>query len=89
MTEWKQLEHHVQHLKRTIHITLVGKYVGLQDAYISVAEALKHAGYVVDADIDLEMLDSEKITRITFPNCLRRPMALLCQADLAIVALKG
>ncbi|WP_367366228.1 CTP synthase [Lentilactobacillus buchneri] len=62
MTEWKQLEHHVQHLKRTIHITLVGKYVGLQDAYISVAEALKHAGYVVDADIDLEMLDSEKIT---------------------------
>jgi len=34
----------------------------LQDAYISVAEALKHAGYVVDADIDLEMLDSEKIT---------------------------
>ena len=62
MTEWKKLEHHVQHLKRTIHITLVGKYVGLQDAYISVAEALKHAGYVVDADIDLEMLDSEKIT---------------------------
>ncbi|GAD17531.1 CTP synthase [Lentilactobacillus otakiensis] len=62
MSEWKQLEHHVQHLKRTIHITLVGKYVGLQDAYISVAEALKHAGYVVDADIDLEMLDSEKIT---------------------------
>lgn len=62
MTEWKQLEHHVQHLKRTIHISLVGKYVGLQDAYISVAEALKHAGYVVDADIDLEMIDSEKIT---------------------------
>lgn len=89
MTEWKQLEHHVQHLKRTIHITLVGKYVGLQDAYISVAEALKHAGYVVDADIDLEMLDSEKLPRITFPNCLRRLMALLCQADLAIVVLKG
>ena len=62
MEEWKELEHHVQHLKRTIHITLVGKYVGLHDAYISVAEALKHAGYVVDADIDLEMLDSEKIT---------------------------
>ncbi|ORN24610.1 CTP synthase [Lentilactobacillus parabuchneri] len=56
MTEWKQLEHHVQHLKRTIHITLVGKYVGLQDAYISVAEALKHAGYVVDADNVSELL---------------------------------
>lgn len=62
MEEWKELEHHVQHLKRKIHITLVGKYVGLHDAYISVAEALKHAGYKVDADIDLEMLDSEKIT---------------------------
>ncbi|GEP23394.1 MAG: CTP synthase [Lentilactobacillus diolivorans] len=62
MEEWKELEQHVQHLKRKVHITLVGKYVGLHDAYISVAEALKHAGYPVDADIDLEMLDSEKIT---------------------------
>ncbi|MBU9788645.1 CTP synthase [Lentilactobacillus sp. TOM.63] len=61
MSDWRELEQHVQHLKRTIHITLVGKYVGLHDAYISVAEALKHAGYRVDADIDLEMLDSEKI----------------------------
>ena len=61
MSDWRELEQHVQHLKRTIHITLVGKYVGLHDAYISVAEALKHAGYQVDADIDLEMLDSEKI----------------------------
>ncbi|WP_283679328.1 CTP synthase [Lentilactobacillus sp. Marseille-Q4993] len=62
MSEWKELENHVQNLKRTVKIVLVGKYVGLQDAYISVAEALKHAGYVVDADIDLQMLDSETIT---------------------------
>lgn len=61
MSDWRELEQHVQHLKRTVHIALVGKYVGLHDAYISVAEALKHAGYKVDADIDLEMLDSEKI----------------------------
>ncbi|AQW21718.1 CTP synthetase [Lentilactobacillus curieae] len=62
MSEWQQLEQHVQHLKRKVKIVLVGKYVGLQDAYISVAEALKHAGYPVDADIDLEMVDAEKVT---------------------------
>ncbi|WP_268913891.1 CTP synthase [Lentilactobacillus sp. SPB1-3] len=62
MEDWKQLEQHVQNLKRKIKIVLVGKYVGLQDAYISVAEALKHAGYPVDADIDLEMVDAEKVT---------------------------
>ncbi len=70
MTVWQELEQHVQHLKRKIHITLVGKYVGLHDAYISVAEALKHAGYVVDADIDLEMLDSEKITAANVADLL-------------------
>lgn len=62
MSEWIDLEHHVQNLKKTFKIALVGKYAGLHDAYISVAEALKHAGYPVDAAIDLEMVDSEKIT---------------------------
>ncbi|ANZ59990.1 CTP synthase [Secundilactobacillus paracollinoides] len=61
MTEWSQLVTKVNSLKKTINISLVGKYVSLQDAYISVAEALKHAGYPVDADINLSMIDSEKV----------------------------
>ncbi|PWF99315.1 CTP synthase [Levilactobacillus bambusae] len=62
MTKWSEMVEHVKNLKKTINIALVGKYVALHDAYISVAEALKHAGYPVDADINLTMVDSEKIT---------------------------
>ncbi|WP_172188659.1 CTP synthase [Lentilactobacillus kribbianus] len=62
MNEWRQLEEHVQNLSHTTKIALVGKYVALQDAYISVTEALKAAGYVVDSDIDLVKIDSEKVT---------------------------
>ena len=45
MTDWKALVEKVQSLEKTTKIALVGKYVELQDAYLSVAEALKHAGY--------------------------------------------
>ncbi|WP_288529670.1 CTP synthase [uncultured Secundilactobacillus sp.] len=71
MTEWRQLVQKVTNLKKTIKIALVGKYVGLHDAYISVAEALKHAGYPVDADIDLEMIDAEKVTRDNVADVLK------------------
>ncbi|ARW19070.1 CTP synthase (glutamine hydrolyzing) [Pediococcus pentosaceus] len=64
MSKWEDLVDHVNNrLNHTINIALVGKYVALQDAYISVNEALKHAGYVVDADIKITKIDSEKLTK--------------------------
>ncbi|MCF6165707.1 MULTISPECIES: CTP synthase [Furfurilactobacillus] len=61
MSEWRKLEQHVQNLHKTITIDLVGKYTDLQDAYISVNEALKSAGYVVDADVKINHFNSEEI----------------------------
>ncbi|TPR16319.1 CTP synthase [Apilactobacillus timberlakei] len=61
MTAWKQLENKVQNLSKEINITLVGKYVKLKDAYISITESLKHAGYPLDAKVNLKMLNSEKV----------------------------
>ena len=43
-------------------MVLVGKYVELQDAYLSVVEALKHAGYAFDADIEIKWINSEEVT---------------------------
>jgi len=62
MTDWIKLVEKVTHLTKTTNISLVGKYVELQDAYLSVAEALKHAGYAFDADININWVDSEKVT---------------------------
>ncbi len=61
MTEWNELVDRVKNLSRKTRIALVGKYVELQDAYISVVEALRHAGYQFDSDIEVRWLNSEMI----------------------------
>ncbi|WP_096203022.1 CTP synthase [Bacillus sp. FJAT-45350] len=62
MTEWKALVEKVKNLSEKVKIALVGKYVALPDAYLSVAESLRHAGYAFDADIDIQWVDSEEVT---------------------------
>jgi len=65
MTEWKELVQRVTNLSKTTKIGLVGKYVELQDAYISVVEALRHAGYAFDSDIEIKWVNAEKLTKET------------------------
>ncbi len=62
LTEWKQMIEQIKGRKHSVTIGLVGKYVGLHDAYLSVAEALRHAGYAYDTHIKIQWIDSEKIT---------------------------
>ena len=62
MSEWRELVDKVLHLKQSVKIGLVGKYVDLQDAYISVVEALRHAGYEYDSDIQVKWINSESLT---------------------------
>lgn len=62
MTEWRGLEEKVLNLKKTTRIALVGKYVELPDAYISVVEALKHAGFAFDSDIQIDWVQSATVT---------------------------
>lgn len=61
MTEWKKLIETVRNLDGSVEIALVGKYVSLQDAYLSVAEALKHAGYFYGKKINIKWVDSETV----------------------------
>lgn len=62
MTEWIQLEEKVLNLKKKTKIALVGKYVELPDAYLSVVEALKHAGFDYDTDIEIDWVYAEQVT---------------------------
>lgn len=63
MEEWKRLEEKVLNLKKKVRIALVGKYVELPDAYISVVEALKHSGFAFDADIELDWIKAQDLTK--------------------------
>ncbi len=61
LSPWIDLIHKIEHAKDTINIALVGKYVSLHDAYLSVAESLKHAGYHFGKNINIKYLNAEKI----------------------------
>lgn len=62
---------------KTVTIALVGKYVQLHDAYLSVAEALRHAGYRLGAKIEIEWIDSEDLTETTYEGILSRADGIL------------
>lgn len=63
MTEWKALVDKVRNLTKRVDIGLVGKYVELPDAYLSVVESLKHAGYEYDTDIKIHWINSETLDK--------------------------
>ncbi|HIQ60504.1 MAG TPA: CTP synthase, partial [Candidatus Enterenecus faecium] len=62
LMEWTALVEREKAAREHVEIALVGKYVGLHDAYLSVVESLAHAGIVNDVKVDLRWVDSEKLT---------------------------
>ncbi len=70
LTEWTQLVQRIASRSKTVTIGLVGKYVALHDAYLSVAEALRHAGYSLDADVEIRWVDSEGLTEENYRESL-------------------
>ena len=62
LREWDEMLARVHGRTRSVTIALVGKYVQLHDAYLSVAEALHHAGYETGAHVCIRWIDSETIT---------------------------
>ncbi|MDQ0162638.1 CTP synthase [Aeribacillus alveayuensis] len=71
MTEWIELVNKVRNLSKKVRIALVGKYVELQDAYLSVVEALRHAGYAFDADVEIDWINAEHVTNENVHDCLK------------------
>ncbi len=60
LENWKNLVYKIKNPKKTFKIAIAGKYTKLSDAYISVVESLKHAGYSNDAQIDIKWINSEE-----------------------------
>ena len=71
LKEWAQMVESIKSRNLEVTIGLVGKYVGLHDAYLSVAEALRHAGYYHNAHINIRWIDSEEITHDTASEVLK------------------
>ncbi len=61
LTQWKDIVRKIKEPKHEVNIAIVGKYVGLKDAYKSLIEALMHGGIANDARVNLQWVDSEEI----------------------------
>lgn len=62
MREWEALVERVKRPKEQLEVAIVGKYVELHDAYLSVAESLEHAGIANDADVRIRWVNAENVT---------------------------
>ena len=62
LAEWRVMVERIKGAHRTVKIALVGKYVQLHDAYLSVAESLNHAAAANDAVMEIKWVDSEELT---------------------------
>ncbi|MCB0092608.1 MAG: CTP synthase, partial [Caldilineaceae bacterium] len=63
LANWKQFVQEVRREKPALRIGLVGKYIELEDAYLSVKESLMHAGIAAGWDVEIEWISSEELER--------------------------
>ncbi|HEY8449519.1 MAG TPA: CTP synthase [Bacillota bacterium] len=74
LDDWAEIVHRIRNPRHEVRIALVGKYVDLHDAYLSVAEALTHGGIANDARVHIDWIHSEALEQ-------RDPAELLAAAD--------
>lgn len=60
LDSWKELVYKIKNPQKTIKVAIAGKYTKLSDAYISVVESLKHAGYAKNAQVEIKWINSEE-----------------------------
>ena len=70
LSDWNAMLRRAKSCDKKVRIALVGKYVQLHDAYLSVAEALTHAGFENGAKVEIDWVDSEELTPESAPRAL-------------------
>ena len=71
LTEWEAMIKRLKSLEKSVTIALVGKYVELHDAYLSVAESLKHGGLENDVNVDIKWVNSENLNEENLEETLK------------------
>lgn len=67
---WEKMMANIKNVNGTVKVALVGKYMQLQDSYLSVAESLRHGGYANGVNVEVGFIDSETITQENVKNRL-------------------
>ena len=76
--QWEKMINRIRGIEdKTVKVAIVGKYVALEDSYLSVAESLRHAGFENDVKVDIGFVDSEDITEENVKEKLGKYNAIL------------
>jgi len=77
LSPWEEVVRHVHHTTTTLRVGIVGKYVTMPDAYLSVAESIRHAGFAIGAATTIEWLEAERVPSEIDAARLRRLDAII------------
>lgn len=89
MSEWQALVSKIKKMSDDITIGLVGKYVQLPDAYLSVNEALHHAGFNLNSNVHIKFIDSENINKDNVKEILKEVDGLIVPGGFGSRGIEG
>lgn len=76
--EWEEMIDTIKNLDdKNVNVAIVGKYVELEDSYLSVIESLKHGGFANNTKVNIELVDCEKVTQSTAKEILGKYNGIL------------
>lgn len=89
LKDWKSFVKTVKSVKNSVSIALVGKYVNLHDAYLSVVEALKAGGYANGVNVEIKWIDSKTLTRENVADNLKDINGVIIPGGFGVRATEG
>lgn len=89
LAAWAAMLRRLEGRTKRVTIALVGKYVKLHDAYLSVAEALRHAGGWLDSFVDIQWVDAEDLTAETAPQLLGDAQGIIAPGGFGSRGIEG
>jgi len=89
LASWKDFVQRLNHPKRNVRIGLVGKYVELKDSYLSIVEALRHAGATLETRVQIEWIHSEKLETGNIESTMKDLDAILVAPGFGVRGWEG
>ena len=89
LSQWEELVRRVESLSRRVKVGIVGKYVSMPDAYMSVVEALRSAGFHYGTEVELDWIDAEKVPDLLGTERIRQLDAIVIPGGFGVPRHRG
>lgn len=89
LSEWKEMVKKSKERTEKINVAVVGKYIDLQDAYKSIYESLRHAGFANNVNLEIKKIDAESLNEDTFEELLKDTCGILIPGGFGVRGIEG